>query len=81
MNALSAIPPLLLWSAMSLAQATAPSKNVPPLPVKPAHKQVLKPASVSGYVFALTEDGDLKPARMAKLYFLYSHADGTPPPL
>jgi hypothetical protein len=77
MNALIAISPLLLWSTMALAQATAPSQKVPPVK-PPAHKQVLKPASVSGYVFALTEDGDLKPARMAKVYLLYSRAAGEP---
>src|ERR1035438_1975172 len=64
---------------MALAQTTVPAKKAPPVPVKPAHKQVLTPASVSGYVFALTEDGDLKPARLATLYLLYSHAVGDSP--
>jgi hypothetical protein len=30
------------------------------------------PATVSGYVFALTKGGDIKPARLAKVYMFYS---------
>ena len=38
---------------------------------KPAPKSAARPGIVSGRVFAITEGGDLKPARMAAVYALY----------
>jgi hypothetical protein len=70
MNLTIAAPLLLLCSTRVFAQATLPAKRVPSSSVKP--RQILKPATVSGSVFALTEGGDIKPARMADVYMLYS---------
>ena len=37
-----------------------------------------KAGAVSGRVFAITEGGDLKPARMAKVYLFYLHRSSKP---
>lgn len=50
-----------------------PAKDTPVASKKPVP---LKPATVSGYVFALTKGGDLKPARLAKVFMFYSRAIG-----
>ncbi|HZB88918.1 MAG TPA: hypothetical protein VE291_09700 [Terracidiphilus sp.] len=67
-----ALPLLLLSSIGAFAQVTLPSKKVSSAPVKTTSKPSLKPATVSGFVFALTKGGDVKPARMANVYMLYS---------
>ncbi len=54
---------LILSSAVA-QQKAAPRKAQP----KPAQS---KPGAISGRVFAITGSGDLKPARMAKVYVLY----------
>ena len=72
MKSLIAGPLLVLCSVGLCAQGTVPPKKTPTPPAKAAHKPILKPATVSGFVFALTSGGDIKPARMAKVYLLYS---------
>jgi hypothetical protein len=69
---------LLTCSAVSSAQqGPGATKKRAGVPVKAAQKPVpLKPATVSGYVFALTKGGDLKPARLTKVYMFYSRAIG-----
>jgi hypothetical protein len=71
---------VVLWSAGALAQQTtpAPLRKSSRVPSKTAHIPILKPATVSGYVFALTRGGDIKPARMAKVYMLYSRPEDKP---
>ncbi len=53
-----------------LAQTPAPLQNVT------AQKQDSEPASstVTGRAFAITKGGDLKPARLAKIYLIYHHS-------
>ena len=63
---------LVFWSAGLSAQGTVPLKRAPIPPAKSAAKRILQPATVSGYVFALTAGGDIKPARMAKVYLFYA---------
>src|ERR1039457_2516334 len=63
---------MALWSAGLPAQGTIPLKKAPIPPAKNAVKRILKPATVSGYVFALTAGGDIKPARMAPVYLFYA---------
>jgi hypothetical protein len=67
---------LLICSLMSSAQQGTATKKGAGDPVKaaaPTPKPIpLKPATVSGYVFALTNGGDLKPARLAEVYMFYS---------
>ena len=82
MKALSSVAALLLLigSAVSSAQQGTATKKGAGGPVKPApttqKPTPLKPATVSGYVFALTKGGDLKPARLAKVYMFYSRVIG-----
>lgn len=79
MKASTIAPMLILWSVGMLAQGTPTPKKAPARPAKAASKPALKPAIVSGFVFALTEGGDIKPARMAKVYMLYSRPAERPP--
>jgi hypothetical protein len=51
-------------SSAGAQQKIAPKKAQP----KPVQS---KPGQVSGRVFAITESGDLKPARLAKIYLFY----------
>src|SRR5580698_8554008 len=47
---------------------------------KQPSKSAAKPGIVSGRVFAITKSGDLKPARLAKVYLFYeSGSKGTDP--
>ncbi len=73
-----AVVSLLLMSSLvasSAQQARAQKKaTVATRPKAPP----LKPATVSGRVFALTKGGDLKPARLAKIYMFYSRPLGEP---
>jgi hypothetical protein len=71
-----AITLFLLLPLGMLPQGAVPPKKAPTTSSKTARKPTLKPATVSGYVFALTEGGDIKPARMAKVYMLYSRPAG-----
>jgi hypothetical protein len=43
---------------------------------KPSPRSAVKPGIVSGRVFAITKGGDLKPARMAKVYLFYVERGG-----
>jgi hypothetical protein len=54
---------LLIASSATLTGAQA----------KPQTKSTVKPGVVSGRVFLITVAGDLKPARMAKVYLLYMY--------
>lgn len=71
---------LLMGSEVSSAQQATATKKGAGGPAKPAattqKPTPLKPAAVSGYVFALTKGGDLKPARLAKVLMFYSRAIG-----
>jgi hypothetical protein len=72
---------LVMCSAGSAQQGAGATKKGTSVPVKlapatPEKPIQLKPATVSGYVFALTKGGDLKPARLAKVYMFYSRAIG-----
>jgi hypothetical protein len=60
----------LLLAILVMAEASifAQQKNS-----KTARKPVQKPGIVSGRVFAITQSGDIKPARMAKVYLFYSY--------
>jgi len=78
MKTLVAVPLLLLWSVGMFAQGTEPSKKTSAGSANAAPRPSLKPATVSGYVFALTKGGDIKPARMAKVYMFYSRPAGKP---
>jgi len=76
---------LLMCSAVSSAQqGTGTTKKGASVPLTPpprtAQKPIqLKPATVSGHIFALTKGGDLKPARLTKVYMFYSRAGGDSP--
>lgn len=71
---------LLIGSAVSFAQQGTATKKGAGGPVKTAattkKPTPLKSATVSGYVFALTKGGDLKPARLAKVLMFYSRVIG-----
>ena len=54
-----------------VAQTTTPKKTTESLP-KSAPAPKPKPGVVSGRVFAITAGGDIKPARLARVYLLYS---------
>lgn len=56
------------------AQTTTPSKATISAP-KPAPASTRKPGTVSGRVFAITAGGDIKPARLARVYLIYSSID------
>src|SRR5580658_4634908 len=83
MRTLPSVATLLLLAgsfAVSFAQQQGTTKKAASAPAKPqatAPKPTpLEPATVSGSVFALTKGGDLKPARLAKIYMFYSRALG-----
>jgi hypothetical protein len=78
MKALVTIPLLLLWSLAALGQGTVATKKASPVHAKTHPQPPLKPATVSGYVFAVTKGGDIKPARMASVYMFYSRPVETP---
>ncbi len=69
---------LLLLCSMGLCaqQGIGAAKKGAGDSAKATRKTHLKPATVSGYVFAITKAGDVKPARMAKVYMLYSRGLG-----
>jgi hypothetical protein len=73
-----AVSLLLLWSVGMFAQGREPSKKASAVSANTATKPSLRPATVSGYVFALTKGGDIKPARIAKVYMFYSRPAGKP---
>ena len=54
---------------MALVAQTTTPKNAPNSARKAARP---KPGVISGHVFAITAGGDIKPARLAKAYLLYS---------
>ncbi len=54
-----------------VAQTKAPNKGTSSAP-KQASVAARKPGVVSGRVFAITAGGDIKPARLAKVYLIYS---------
>jgi len=63
---------LVVLSSMGLfAQSKGPASADSAIP-----KLILKPATVSGSVFAITKGGDVKPARMAEVYLFYSRPAG-----
>jgi hypothetical protein len=66
---------LVLWicSLGAIAQVTTQSQKAATAKPRPRKSINLKPASLSGYVFAITEGGDIKPARIADVYLFYSH--------
>lgn len=62
---------LFSWMLGALIVATGTAQP------KPKASGASKPAEVTGRVFAITRDGDLKPARMATVYLLYMYRSAT----
>ena len=61
----------MVLAVLITISAVAQQKNTPKKAVsKPVQS---KPGAISGRVFAITEGGDLKPARLAKIYLFHLH--------
>jgi hypothetical protein len=71
----------ILLSFFLVATTGSQVKNQSPgIPAKqtngPSAKQERVKGSITGCVFAISKGGDLKPARMAKIYLFFTYADG-----
>lgn len=64
---IKSLPGFALWLFV------APGAMLLGLQAKSEPKSPVKPGVVSGRVFLITVGGDVKPARMAKVYLLYMH--------